>query len=69
MKGDENASEGLGKVKERPKKGDEPMNPLKSRMEPLKSLYENIPRRIFKEARDATGGAKNTTPPLCFWGF
>lgn len=69
MKGDENASEGLGKVKERPKKGDEPMNPLKSRMEPLKSLYENIPRRIFKEAGDATGGVKNTTPPLCFWGF
>ena len=68
MKGDENASEGLGKVKERPKKGDEPMNPLKSRMEPLKSLYENIPRRIFKEAGDATGGAKNTTPPLYAFG-
>ena len=68
MKGDENASEELGKVKERPKKGDEPMNPLKSRMEPLKSLYENIPRRIFKEAGDATGGVKNTTPPSMLLG-
>lgn len=69
MKGDENASEGLGKVKERPKKGGEPMNPLKSRMEPLKSLYENIPRRIFKEAGDAEGGVEFTTPPpLCLLG-
>lgn len=68
MKGDENASEGLGKVKERPKKGGEPMNPLKSRMEPLKSLYENIPRRIFKEAGDAEGGAEFTTPPYAFLG-
>lgn len=68
MKGDENASEGLGKVKERPKKGGEPMNPLKSRMEPLKSLYKNIPRRIFKEAGDAEGGVKFTTPPLIPFG-
>lgn len=59
---------GPGKVLERPKKGGESMNPLKSRMEPLKSLYENIPRRIFKEAGDATGGAKNTTPPSMLLG-
>ena len=45
-----------------------PMNPLKSRMEPLKSLYENIPRRIFKEAGDAEGGVEFTTPPLCLLG-
>ena len=36
-----------------PKKGGISMNPLKSRMEPLKSLYKNIPRRKIKEARDA----------------
>lgn len=68
MKGDENASEGLGKVKERPKKGGEPMNPLKSRMEPLKSLYENIPRRIFKEAGDAIGVLKIRPPPSMLLG-
>ena len=60
---------GPGKVLARPKKGGESMNPLKSRMEPLKSLYENIPRRKIKEAGDATGGAKNTTPPsMLLWG-
>ena len=45
-----------------------PSNPLRSRIEPLKSLYENIPRRIFKEARDARGVLKIGPPPICFGG-
>lgn len=33
---------------------------------PRKTFFKNIPRRIFKDRRDAEGGAVFATPPISF---